>query len=140
MKKMFVTLLFVVVLVTIVGATNSVDVSAKSKKEKCVEKLKEIVEKVKDTVGPVVTKALNKIIKKYEAGKITFKKALKKIKAKIKEFMSTPVSLEDLLIPPIISTEKSPDLTRTLPCPIDQDDGLVPIPLAPDEESVIQLC
>lgn len=138
MKKTIAIMLFVV-LVTIVGATNSVDVSAKSKKEKCIEKLQEVIEKVKEKVGPVVAKTLQKIVKKYEAGKISFKKALKKIKAKIKEVLCTPVSIEDLQIPPILSTEKSP-VTRTLPCPIDQDDGMTPIPLAPDEEPAIQLC
>ena len=133
-------MLFVVVLTVVVGVIDPVDASAKSKKEKCIEKLQEIIEKVKDKVGPVVTKALNKIVQKYESGKITFKKALSKIKAKIKEVLSTPVSLEDLQIPPILSTEKSPE-TRTLPCPIDQDDGMIPIPLAPDEEEPgLQLC
>ena len=139
MKKIVSLMLLVVILILMVGATNSVNVSAKSKKDKYIEKLKEIIEEVKDKVGPVVTKALNKIVQKYESGKISFKKALKKIKAKIKEVLSTPVSLEDLMIPPIISTEKSPNFTRTLPCP-EQDDGMIPIPLAPDEEPVLQLC
>ncbi len=152
MKKVAV-LLFIVVLAIMVGATDSTDVSAKSKKQKYIEKLEQIIEKVKDTVGPTVTKVLQKIVKKYEAGKISFKKALKKIKAKIKEVLTTPISLDQLQIPPILS-EATPSQTKTLPCPNDiggglvpiplapdgEEDGLIPIPLAPNEETVYQLC